>query len=149
MNNTDHDSEENLSINFDINGLHQTVYNHNRFSEISTLVVDYSMPSMNGIELCQQIKKINKEIRIIMLTGEADQTLAVNAFNAGLINKFIVKNNADIVGATLESVLQQQKDYFLSLSDSVLNKKTRQTKRILLNLDDQNFIDLFEPKNGN
>lgn len=143
LNNTDHDSDENFSINFDINAIHQYVYNPNRFAEISTLVVDYSMPSMNGLELCQQIRQLNKEIRIIMLTGEADQTLAVNAFNAGLINKFIVKNNTDITRATLDSVLQQQQDYFLALSDSVLNKKTKQAKQILLSLDDPNFINLF------
>ena len=31
-------------------------YDEMRIMEISVLVVDYSMPSMNGIEFCEQIK---------------------------------------------------------------------------------------------
>lgn len=142
-NNTDHDSDEQLTINFDINALHQLAFNSNRFAEISTLVVDYSMPSMNGLELSQQIKQLNKNIKIIMLTGEADQELAINAFNAGLINKFIVKNTTTLMDSTLTSIIEQQKDYFLSLSDTVFNQATRQAKQILLNLNDPNYIDLF------
>lgn len=61
-----------------------------RFGLTSVLMIDYSMPSLNGIDL---IKRLGLwPGRKILLTGEADARVAIAAFNEGLIQKFIPKD---------------------------------------------------------
>lgn len=141
--NRDNDSNNHIIIDFDINALYQLIYDETRFAEITTLVVDYSMPGINGLELCQQIRKLNKYIKIIMLTGEADKELAVHAFNEGLINKFITKNTSNIMEQVLQDINEQQNNYFLELSEILLNQTTKLAKQILLHLDDTSYINLL------
>ena len=64
--------------------------NEERFRIPTVIVVDYNMPNINGIEFLKKIKDMN--IKKIMLTGEADQQVGIDAFNDGLINRFITKN---------------------------------------------------------
>jgi CheY-like chemotaxis protein len=62
-----------------------------KFREIAVLVVDYSMPGMNGLELCQQLKSL--PMKKILLTGDATYEKTIEAFNMGLIDKFIRKDH--------------------------------------------------------
>lgn len=82
------------------------VYDPGRFNEIAIFVVDYSMPEMSGLEFCQQIKNLPQ--KKIMLTGHNDTKMAVEAFNAGLIDKFIVKSFKDLkttLNATIDDLV--------------------------------------------
>ncbi len=63
-----------------------------RFDEISVAIIDYSMPTKDGIELCRELK--NHPMKKIMLTGQADQAIAIDAFNEKIIDNFILKQNA-------------------------------------------------------
>jgi DNA-binding NtrC family response regulator len=45
------------------------------------VITDIRMPQMNGIELLKNIKKINKEARVIIITGYGDLDTAVQAIN--------------------------------------------------------------------
>lgn len=107
----------NQTINIDLSAIHMEVYNPKRFSEISVIVVDYAMPEMNGLEFCQQIK--NPAIKKILLTGEADETIAVQAFNEGIINRFVRKGDSDITNTVLQGIQQLQKQYFQQMSTSI------------------------------
>lgn len=73
-----------------VNGIHNAIYNGDRFAQISTLIVDYNMPNMNGVELCSKI--INPNVQKILLTGFDDGKVAIGAFNEGYINRFIKKD---------------------------------------------------------
>lgn len=77
------------SLMVSVNRLHREIYNPERFSRISTVIADYAMPAMNGVDLCSHIK--DKSIQKILLTGVADERIAINAFNEGCINQFIKK----------------------------------------------------------
>lgn len=66
-----------------------------RFNLTSVVVVDYSMPLMNGLEMIRTLGAWPG--RRILLTGEADYNVAVAAFNAGLIQRFIPKDQRDLV----------------------------------------------------
>ena len=74
-----------LEVN--IYDLMKEVYNPNRFEQISTLIVDFEMPGMNGLEVCEKIT--DPSIQKILLTGEGDENLAVQAFNRGLIHRYL------------------------------------------------------------
>lgn len=83
--------EDNHELAHDIylSSLHHLIYKPSRFEEVSVIIVDYSMPSINGLDFCRKIK--DHPAKKIMLTGEADHRLAVEAFNEGLIDRFILK----------------------------------------------------------
>lgn len=75
----------------DIGKLHEEIYNNARFQTCSTVIVDYSMPEMNGLEFLMAMK--NPFIKKILLTGQADMELAIKAFNKQLIDQFIDKHD--------------------------------------------------------
>ncbi len=104
-----------LDLNLD--KIHREVHNEFRFEQISVAVVDYDMPSMNGIEFCGKIR--NPAIKKVLLTGKADEKIAVQAFNQGVIDRFIRKQDNDVFDALNQAVADLQHDYF------------RQTERML------------------
>ena len=57
------------------------------------IVADISMPQLNGIEAARQIKKTDKDIKIVFLTMHPDTTYAANAFEAGA-SGFVLKHSA-------------------------------------------------------
>lgn len=94
----------------DINEIYKEIYNPERFATPSVLVVDYAMPSMNGLELCASLT--NPYIKRILLTGQADTEIAVQAFNDGLIDQFISKNDQDLEAKLQRSIASLQQHYF-------------------------------------
>lgn len=97
--------------------VHREVYNELRFEQVSVVVVDYDMPSIDGLEFCRCIK--NPAIKKILLTGKADEKIAVQAFNKGLIDRFILKQDKDVINTLNHAIIELQRDYF------------RQTERML------------------
>lgn len=100
-------------LGVDINQLHKTIFDPNRFKNISTVLIDYDMPMMTGLEFSAQIK--NPYVQKIMVTGAADEHLAVTAFNKGLIDGFIRKHE-DGFAITVEDAVEKSKiNYFNKL----------------------------------
>jgi CheY-like chemotaxis protein len=69
--------------------------NWRRFHLTSVFFVDYAMPGMNGIELLERLQDCPS--RRVLLTGEADEQVAIRAFNAGQIQMFIPKNTPNLL----------------------------------------------------
>ena len=65
-----------------------------RFAFTQVGVVDYAMPAMNGLRVLGELTRWSGSR--ILLTGRADEQLAVSAFNRGLIDQFIPKQSPDI-----------------------------------------------------
>ncbi|WP_054029453.1 response regulator [Desulfatitalea tepidiphila] len=57
------------------------------------VVVDVSMPLLNGIEAVRQLKKTNKKIAVVFLTMHLDVTYAASAFEAGA-SGYVLKHAA-------------------------------------------------------
>jgi len=57
------------------------------------IVVDISMPLLNGIEAVRQIKKLNPQVKVVFLTMHADVTYAIRAFEGGA-SGFVLKHSA-------------------------------------------------------
>ena len=96
----------------DIGKLHKEIFNSARFQTSATVVVDYSMPEMNGLEFLMGLK--NPFIKKVLLTGQADMELAIKAFNKQLIDQYIDKHDPrlkQILNSTI-SVFSEQ--YFRS-----------------------------------
>ncbi|ACD18877.1 MULTISPECIES: response regulator [Paraburkholderia] len=64
-----------------------------RFAEVAAVVVDFDMPGMNGVEFLSSIS--NLRCAKVLLTGVADETVAVKAFNAGIVDLYLRKTDTD------------------------------------------------------
>lgn len=85
-----------------------------RFKTTSVLVVDYAMPSMNGLEVCHKLA--DSPIKKIMITGQADHRLAVEAFNQGVIDYFVLKDEVDFYSILNTAIDKLNFAYFSDIS---------------------------------
>ncbi len=104
----DGDGHHVLDLNLD--NVLREVHNEHRFEQVSVVVVDFEMPEINGLEFCKGIK--NPAIKKILLTGKAGEKVAVQAFNLGLIDRFIVKQDEDVIPILNRAIVDLQNAYF-------------------------------------
>lgn len=78
--------------------------NPSRYQLAQTCVVDYAMPGIDGLRVLQTL--LDWPGSRILLTGQADEQMAINAFNNGLIDQFIPKQTADIAGRLMTTLLK-------------------------------------------
>ena len=57
------------------------------------IVADISMPLLNGIDALRQLRKVNKDVKVIFLTMHADVSYASSAFEAGA-QGYVLKHSA-------------------------------------------------------
>lgn len=107
----------NQTISLDLSTIHWEVYNPQRFDEKTVIVVDYAMPGMDGMELCEKLEE--SPALKILLTGQADEKTAIQAFNRGLIDCYIQKNDPHALQILNSSVNKLQQQYFKSMSDAI------------------------------
>jgi len=107
------------AIRLDIALMEQEISNPERFRDISVVVVDYDMPEMTGLEFCRRIS--NPRIKKILLTGVGDEKVAVDAFNDGLIDRFMKKNDPDIEKNINDAIASLQRRYFHQVSSFIQN----------------------------
>ncbi|MDD5711995.1 MAG: adenylate/guanylate cyclase domain-containing protein [Smithellaceae bacterium] len=82
---------------------------------IDTVISDYKMPGMDGLETLTEIGKINPEITRIMLTGYATMESAIDAVNEG-IDGFLTKpfENKELRAKIKEYILRKRLKQFVS-----------------------------------
>jgi CheY-like chemotaxis protein len=102
-------------IRMDLPALEQEIKLVDRFRRVSVLLVDYAMPTMNGLEFCEQV--VNKDIKKALLTGVADEKTAVEAFNRGLIDRYIPKAGLARMNAVIPHVDALKAAYFEQYSN--------------------------------
>jgi CheY-like chemotaxis protein len=73
-----------------------------RYALTRVCVVDYSMPGMDGLQALAELAEWPGSR--VLLTGQADEQVAVRAFNRGLIDQFIPKQTQDISRRLIEAV---------------------------------------------
>ena len=88
-----------------------------RFATPSVLVVDYSMPQMNGIEFCEAVRHL--PCKKILFTGAADEKIAVNAYNRGLIDRYIKKSDDDALDLLELEIASLQQAFFAERSETL------------------------------
>jgi CheY-like chemotaxis protein len=109
------DTQEVIAMSLDV--IWQQVQNERRFEHTSVVVVDYDMPGMNGLEMCRRIA--NPAIKKIVLTGKADEHLAVQGFNEGIIDRFIRKQDAGAIPALNQAINEMQSAYIKQTQHAV------------------------------
>lgn len=113
----DEEEFEHRTLDINVRDIYRIMYNKARFEQISTVVVDYHMPGIDGIEFCKSIK--NPHIQKILLTSIVDESKAIEVLNEGLINTFIRKQSPNIMQQLSQALSQAQNRYFSHLSQIV------------------------------
>ena len=130
-------ADEQIFLN--TNSLQNHIYNSKRFAQISIVIVDYSMPGMDGLEFCRRIK--HPEIKCILLTGRADEKTAIKAFNEGIIQRFFLKSSTEVDKEINEAIIELQQDYFDAVSSPFLLTMTKKYADFLV---DEQFKTTFQ-----
>ncbi|OPL15339.1 MAG: hypothetical protein AVO38_10735 [delta proteobacterium ML8_D] len=104
-----------------------------RLDEISPdiIITDYLMPGMNGIEFLEALNQTDKDIPVIMITGQGNESLAVQAMKLGA-RDYLVKapNFFILLPGVIDKVVCEQK-----LKEEL--RRSEEKYRILFD----NFID--------
>jgi adenylate cyclase len=97
---------------------------------IETVISDYKMPGMDGLETLTEIGRLNPEITRIMLTGYATMESAIEAVNAG-IDGFLTKpfENNELKAKVREYNLKKRLKQFVSAQ--IIRELQRDGKNIL------------------
>ncbi|MHA2327587.1 MAG: response regulator, partial [Candidatus Hodarchaeales archaeon] len=69
------------------------------------VLVDYSLPGKSGIEVIQEIRKLNPEIPIIMITGLGSEEIAVKVMKLG-VQDYLTKDEF-LTTTTLRQIITQ------------------------------------------
>ncbi|MBI5076296.1 MAG: response regulator [Nitrospirae bacterium] len=102
-----------------------------RDEPITVVLTDIKMPNVSGLELLHEIRQLNAEIPVILMTGNADLDIAIEAVNKGALS-FLTKPlnreyliNAINRGLERRRLIASEKNYLINLEDTVL-RKTRE-----------------------
>ncbi|MBP8980466.1 MAG: response regulator [Syntrophobacterales bacterium] len=100
----------------------QIVKSNNR--DIETVISDFKMPGLNGLETLIEIGRINPEITRIILTGYATMESAIESVNAG-IDGFLTKpfDNMELRAKVKEYNIKKRLKQFVA--EPVLNELQR------------------------
>ena len=123
------DAFELRSASINLDQIYNRVMNQQRFDTPSVLVIDYAMPQMNGVEFCHAIEGI--PCKKILLTGHADEKIAIDAFNHKLIDRFIKKNDPDAMSLLEAEIIQLQKDFFVEQTSTLKDLLSRHSYAFL------------------
>ena len=81
-------------VEFNLKDLYKQVYDQERFDIITTVISDYDMPEITGLEMFSDLH--DAQLHKVLLTGVVDEKVAVKAFNDKAIDAFIPKSHSDI-----------------------------------------------------
>lgn len=126
-------------VDINLSPLRQHVQDTQRYDAVSVVLVDYAMPSMNGVEFCQQL--LSHPSKKILVTGQADLDVAIKAFNDGVIDRFISKDDLDFAHKIRTMVADLKQAYFIDCSHHLMQNVTTNIVSCLKN---KNFIEFLQ-----
>lgn len=79
-----------------------------RATPYDMVITDLVMDGMDGIEVLKEIKKINTETCVLILTGKGDMTLAIEALRAGADDFLLKPCDVDELVLKMERFFERQ-----------------------------------------
>jgi PAS domain S-box-containing protein len=87
----------------------------------TVIITDYLLPGMNGIEFLEALRQKDRDIPVIMITGQGDENVAVQAMKLGAID-YLVKSRDffSLLPTVIEKVVRKNR-----LEQSLLKSEKR------------------------
>jgi DNA-binding NarL/FixJ family response regulator len=109
-------------------------------------IVDYSMPVMNGLEVCRRIRSLRPRTEVLILTMHENEEILTEALLAG-VRGFLFKSDAKkhLISA-IEELLGHRPYFTSTLLEKLLHdyQHNKQNKsKMLLTLREQNVVQLI------
>ncbi|MDN7128189.1 diguanylate cyclase [Pseudidiomarina sp. 1APR75-33.1] len=98
------------------------------------VLLDYSLPGHNGVEVMKQIRMVNAEVPVVIMTGQGNEEIAVAAMKAGA-QDYLSKNSlndADRVSATIIEAIEQRRQEIETIQRANYDHLTGLVGRALL-----------------
>jgi len=133
-------------LRLQLSELRSVIDDRSRQQRVSVAVVDYDMPKMTGVEFCRAIRDL--PVKTILLTGKAGLETAIAAFNEGVIDCFLQKQDASVTYALRREIKRLQDEYFAEICQPIESALALQSPCFF---SDPSFIKLFNEvseKNG-
>jgi CheY-like chemotaxis protein len=119
--------------------LYQTVLDPRRFDAPAVVVVDYAMPHIDGLDFCRALDGL--PCKKILFTGEADEMVAVDAFNRGLIDRYLKKGDPEALERLSVEIAALERQYFAERSLALHDLLAPHTYGFLV---DETFVRLVQ-----
>ena len=76
----------------------------------TVIITDYLLPGMNGVEFLEGLSRRDKDIPVIMITGQGDENVAVRAMKLGAID-YLVKSGDffSLLPTVIEKVVRKKR----------------------------------------
>jgi DNA-binding NarL/FixJ family response regulator len=89
--------------------------------EPDVILLDISIPMLNGIEAARKIKKLLPECKLIFVTMHGDSTYVIEAFRAGASGYLLKRSAASELNQAIRAVLNGQQYLSPLVTKDVLN----------------------------
>lgn len=102
--------------------------------EPDVILLDISMPMLNGIEAARKIKKLLPECKLIFVTMHGDSTYVIEAFRAGASGYLLKRSAASELSQAIRAVLNGQQYLSPLVTKDVLNPLLEPSQDVPLRL---------------
>jgi len=103
-----------------------------RESHPDLVILDWMLPGLSGVEICQRLRTTSNQVPIILLTARDEVSDRVAGLNAGaddyLVKPFSIEELLARVRAHLRRTIVEDPDV-LQFADLSLNRRTREVER--------------------
>ncbi|MBL4715682.1 MAG: response regulator [Bacteroidetes bacterium] len=98
----------------------------NLYQKPDIVILDYKLPKMNGIEALKAIKEFNNDIPVVVLSGQENIDVALDASRFGALGYVIKDKNAiskifEYIGKALIQVEDKKGSYTFTIRKEILH----------------------------
>ncbi|MDX8335662.1 response regulator transcription factor [Candidatus Cetobacterium colombiensis] len=86
------------------------------------VILDWMLPTISGIELCKELKRVNPSIPIIILTAKSNDLDEIIGFNNGADEYIRKPFNPKILILRIKSLLNRKKEIQIKINNNVIIK---------------------------